>query len=146
MTRLLNQNEKANNILFVLSYVFLVLLILGIGYFSGIFGVVLFLFMYFAPIVFGFFSKNSIKSFLFGFLLLPAMEIFDFIISSMIDSNFAGGLDFLFAPKTLLFSVVWGFSGYFAAKKGNDQVQKLIYAACVFVILLLEFVLTFKTY
>ncbi|WNY25374.1 hypothetical protein [Methanolapillus millepedarum] len=151
MEKMINQSEKRNNILFLLFYAIFFLLISGIDYFGiGIFIVILWILIYVEPIIYGFISKNAIKSFIFGFLFLPAMEIFDFIYSlsldPSLDPSFAGNLSFLWMPKTFIISIVWGFAGFFASKRGNDKIQKIIYAACVLVFLLLEFVLTLKTY
>lgn len=113
MSGYLNQDEKTNNIAFIaLFLLYLICLFLQSG--------IVILFITIGAVFYGFFTKNKIKSFIFGFLL-PFMFCFYAL--------FFSGIEELLRvfPFYFLLSLFAGFSGVFAAAIPKDRTQQIIY-------------------
>lgn len=145
MTEFFNQNEKTNNILFISFYAFALAIIFLFTETAAAL-IIFIIFRYFGAAIYGFISKNPLKSYLFGFLLHPVVEIVDTAQASVFHSApfFSTLLSML--PLMLFYSVIWGVSGYFAAKRSSDKFLQVIYVLIVFVFIIIQIALTIRRF
>jgi|GEM_PF-6281549 len=130
-----------NETLLFLSFLSLYFLIFCIAYFMlTVFkirlDVFLLLFVLFIPVVYGFFSNNSLKSFLFGLLILPILGIFNLIFDSVFFKS--NELLFLSLPAFLFCSVLWGLTGYLGNKNFKKNWKSLLFILLLLVFLFAE--------
>ena len=138
----LNRTEKTNNILFIAIYLFFIAsLLLELPDIIRIYTFLIFL--YFGATIYGFISKNPIKSYLFGFLIFSSLLIFEFA-TSIIHSSFfqdMAAVEFRF----LLYAVIWGLPGYFAAQRSSDKLKMIFHILFIVLFIVLQFLLLFRS-
>ena len=139
----LNRTEKTNNILFIAIYLlFFASLLLE---FPDIIRIYIFLlFLYFGPTIYGFISKNPLKSYLFGFLIFPSLLIFEFVNSALHPSFFQDMAAIEFRFLLLLYAVIWGLPGYFAAQRSSDKLKMIFHILFIVLFIVLQFLLFFR--
>jgi len=115
----MSQKETLNNVLFF-SFLFIFITInIGIffNYAVSLFENIFLFFLVFAGIIYGFISKNSVKSFLIGFLLWPVFLFFSFVRDLSAFEFMELLLSYL--PVSIIIfviSLLWGLPGFFTAK------------------------------
>ena len=120
-------NEKNSNILFLAMYgLFLISILLSV-YFNLIFSILIF---HFGSAVYGFVSKNPLKSYLFGFFIYLT-----FIFANIIEPFFLSvDFDFSVLPY-FVYSLFWGLPGYFTAQKNSGKYVLFVLCASIFVLI-----------
>lgn len=133
MSGLFNQSENTNNFLFV--FVWLLFILSAICMFNGYYvrtTELIFLFLLIAgSIIYGFVSKNPVKSFSLG-LLIWLSWFFSSIISEVLNSGFAqisGNILPILGSVLyfVLFGSLNGGIGYFIAADHLDKRRQLLY-------------------
>ena len=121
------KKEMLNNILFLffLSLFILFNVFLHLNYEASIIELICLIFLFFGGIVYGYISKNPLKSYLIGFLLFPIMLLFSLIQDSLSFTELLSHLFNIFI--VLVYSSFWGLPGYFMAKESNNKKKRLAY-------------------
>lgn len=145
MSQLFENIKRKNNFLFIIFYTVSCLIMILFPE-SLLMMVTFLIFLHLGATIYGVISKNPVKSYLFGFLIHPVIEIFDSIYSYIVYSTpfFAVLLPQL--PIMLFYSVLWGIPGFFAAQLSSDKSKSVIYILIIVIFILLQFVLTVKTW
>jgi len=138
----LNRNEKTNNFIFAAGYlIFFASLYLGLP--QTVETWISLIFAYLGATIYGFISKNPIKSYLFGFLVWPSIivlvSIYSFITSSVTLFQYISANEFIWY---LSFSVIGGVPGYFAAQRNSDKLKTAFHILFIVFFITLHFSLS----
>jgi len=130
------QKEVLNNLLFVfLLFIFLIAnTCISFKYSTSLFENLNIFLLLFAGIIYGFISENIVKSFLIGFLLWPVILFFRIVHDfSTVDALPALIVSYLRTGIIVLFlSMLWGFPGFFTARRNSTDGKKGIYRSLAF--------------
>ena len=140
----LERNEKVNNILFVAAYLFSIFVLVLFPETSP--SIIVFLvFLHLGAAIYGLISKNPLKSYLFGFLIHPVFMILNSIYAFIVYSTpIFSDVTFSSLVQILIYSVIWGFPGFFTAQNRSN---KFLFALCLlaaFVFILIQWALTYR--
>ena len=125
-----NRNEKTNNILFAFFFVIFLILLFCLHYriFTSTAEIFLLLLLFFGGLIYGYISKNPIKSFLliFSFWFLFFLYLLFGQITQTSVSIFT--VSFLKQLVSLfLYPTVWGITGFLMAKESSNKTKRIIY-------------------
>ena len=139
MSFLTENTEKRNNVLFVALYSIFLICCFFPQYFVTM--AIYLVFMAFGAVVYGFISKNPIKSYLFGFLIFPTVFILSIVLSFPSLSTLLLELFSWTLILYLLYSCVWGVPGYLAALKSPNKFWSIIRALLIILAILIQYIL-----
>jgi hypothetical protein len=139
MSFLTENTEKRNNVLFIALYSILIICCFFPQNFVTM--AILLVFMVFGAVVYGFISKNPIKSYLFGFLISPTVLIISIVLSfpslsTLLLELFSWTLIFY-----LLYSCICGVPGYLAALKSPNKFWSIIRVLLIILTILIQYLL-----
>jgi len=139
MSFLTENTEKRNNVLFIALYSILIICCFFPQNFVTM--AILLVFMAFGAVVYGFISKNPIKSYLFGFLIFPTVSIISIILSFPSLSTLLLEVFSWNSIIILLYSCVCGVPGYLAAWKSPNKFWSIIRALLIILAILIQYIL-----
>jgi hypothetical protein len=128
MSGLFNQSEKVNNILFVgiLALSILIFCISNVVESFRVWITLLFLFLLFSGIIFGFVSKNPKKAFFLGFLIWAFIPLYT-TVADIIGGFFSISLAIVIICWTFICGILNGSVGYLATASHPDKKWRIMY-------------------